>query len=211
MPNPSQIQKTAERRAARAGKKAEHEQAAVTQEHELAALSDRLRGKTTPPTDVEKARDADAKLNEAGLRVDQIGLAEPVVDSDPEDAPVKAKAGTRASQKQTAQLAAEKQAEADLQATVNPLPEHDEHDLSYYRSTNTEPPLHVLNAIARRADDAVKDDARVAAQAAGKAAYEALTEHRDSRSPESRHKTMEKAMRDAAAAKSQVGAADAQK
>lgn len=194
MPNPSQIKKAQDRRAARQGKVAANAQAAVDQEHELAALSDRVRGVTKP--------DPDATYNEAGLRTDQVGMAEPVVQK---------RTGTRAEQKQAAQEAAAAQAEADVQATVNPLPEQDVHDLGYYRANNIDPPLHVLNAIARRADNEHKDDARVAAQAAGKAAYEALTDHRSNRSPESRYKKMEQSMRDAAAAKSQVGAADPEK
>jgi len=204
MPNPSQIQKSAERRAAREGKKAANVKASEQQEHELAALSDRLRGVTQPQTDIEKARDADATYNEAGLRVDQVGMADPI---DEEDQPAP-KATSRKAKTQAAQAAAEVQAEKDLQATINPIGERDEHDLSYYRSTNTEPPLHVLNAIARRADTEMRDEAAEAARAAGKAAYEVLTERRQQRNPESRHKTVETAMRAAAADKSQVGAAE---
>jgi len=206
MPNPSQIQKSAERRAAREGKKAANVKAADQQEHELAALSDRLRGVTQPDA-LAKARDADATFNEAGLRTDQVGMAEPVVDTDPEDRPAP-KANSRKAKKEAAQAAAEVQAERDLQATINPIPEQDEHDLSYYRANQIEPPLHVLNAIARRADNEIRDQAAEAARAAGKAAYDVLTERRQQRDPASRHKTVEKAMRDAAASKSQVGAAD---
>jgi hypothetical protein len=203
MPSTEQIKKAQDRRAAREGKKAANVEAAANQEHELAAISDRLRGVAKP--------DPDAQFNEAGLRVDQIGMADPAEGAD-EDGFHRAAAkpavkGTRAQQKAAQQAAAAAQAEADVQATVNPLPERDEHDLGYYRAHNIEPPLHVLNAIARRADNAIKDDARVAAQAAGKAAYEALTEHKQ-RGPEARHKGIEKALREAAASKSQVGAAD---
>ncbi len=201
MPNAEQMRKTQERRAARAGAKAANVQASQDQEKELAALSDRLRAKKTDP---------DAKFNDAGLRVDQVGMAEPVDDSDPEDAPkTKVKAKTRAAQKAASQIAAERQADIDVRATV--APERDEHDLSYYVAHNIEPPLHVLNAIARRADSEMRDIAADAAQAAGKAAYNVLTERRDQRNPETRHKTVEEAMRAAAAAKAQVGAADPKK
>lgn len=186
MPNPSQINKAAERRAARAGKKAANVDAAAQQEHELAALSDRLRGIVKP--DPGAADDSGSETVIAA----------------------KAKSGTRAEQKAATQAAAAAQAEADVRATVNPLQEHDEHDLSWYRANNVDPPLHVLNAIARRADSVQKDDARIAAQAAGKAAYDALTEHRSARSHESRYKTMDKTMtdaRNAAAAKAQADAA----
>lgn len=193
MPNAEQIRKTQERRAARAGKVKANEQAAVDQEKELAALSDRLRGVTQP--------DPDAEYNEAGLRTDQVGMAAPVV--------AKAAPKSRSAQKVASQIAAEAQADRDVRATVAPLDE-DAHDLSAYAAAGTEPPLHVLNAIARRADNAIKDDARVAAQAAGKAAYEALTEHKQ-RGPEARHKKIEQSLRAAASAKSQVGAADPEK
>lgn len=187
MPNPSQINKAAERRAARAGKKAANVDAAAQQEHELAALSDRLRGIVKP--------DPDDSGNETVVVA-------------------KAKSGTRAEQKAATQAAAAAQAEVDVRATVNPLQERDEHDLSWYRANNVDPPLHVLNAIARRADNVQKDDARIAAQAAGKAAYDALTEHRSARSHESRYKTMDKTMtdaRNAAAAKAQADAAGSTK
>lgn len=195
MPNAEQIRKTQERRAARAGRVKANEQASVDQEKELAALSDRLRGVTQPDPD------ADAEYNEAGLRTDQVGMAAPVV--------AKAAPKSRSAQKVASQIAAEAQADRDVRATVAPL-DKDAHDLSAYAAAGTEPPLHVLNAIARRADNAIKDDARVAAQAAGKAAYEALTEHKQ-RGPEARHKKIEQYLRAAASAKSQVGAADPEK
>lgn len=198
MPNAEQIRKTQERREARANAKKTNTQAAIDQEHELAALSDRLRGQKADP---------DARFNEAGLRVDQVGMAAPIDDTDPEDHPkTSTKAKSRSAQKIAAQLAAEKQAEIDVRAT--PVQKRDEHDLSQYAASGTEPPLHVLNAIARRADQDIRDQAAEAAQAAGKAAYDVLTERRSQRNPETRHKTVEEAMRAAAAAKSQVGAAD---
>lgn len=204
MPNAEQIRKTQERRAARAKAKTDNVQAAEDQEHELAALSDRLRAKKTDP---------DAQFNEAGLRTDQIGMAAAVDDSDPEDAPQKGKkAKSRSAQREAIQIAAAAQAEADVQATVAP-PTVDEHDLSIYRSRGEEPPLHVLNAIAKQADKAMRDEATEAAQAAGRAAYDVLTERRNVRNHESRHKTIEQAerLKSAAAAKSQVGAADPEK
>lgn len=199
MPNVEQMRKTQERREARANAKKANVEAAEQQEHELAALSDRLRGKKADP---------DARFNEAGLRVDQVGMAEPVTDTDPEDRPkTSVKAKSRSAQRAAAQIAAEKQAEADVQATIAP-PEEDEHDLSAYRARGEEPPLHVLNAIAKRADKAMRDEATEAAQAAGKAAYDVLTERRNQRNHESRFKTVETAQRAMAAKKAQVGAAD---
>lgn len=201
MPNAEQIRKTQERREARANAKKTNVQASIDQEHELAALSDRLRAK-------KGQVDPDARFNEAGLRVDQVGMAAAaeVDDTDPEDHPkTSVKAKSRAAQKVAAQIAAEQQADIDVRATVA---QPDEHDLSQYAANGTEPPLHVLNAIARKADNDMRDTAAEAAQAAGRAAYDVLTERRNQRNPETRHKTVEEAMRAAAAAKSQVGAAD---
>ena len=68
---------------------------------------------------------------------------------------------------------AAEQADRDA-AVVAELPE-DRLDLSYYRARGEEPPLHVLNAIAKRDSMAIKDDARELARAVGKVAYEEAT------------------------------------
>lgn len=198
MANAAQIRKAQERREARKNAVQKNEQASKDQEKELAALSDRLRGVSSGERGVEND----------DLDKSQVGLADPMP-AEYQNPSVRQMPKGPSNKKIAAQKAAEAQAERDLQATVNPLDEQaDVHDLSRYAARGEEPPLHVLNAIARRADNTIKDEARVAAQAAGKAAYEALTEHRSNRSPEARHKKIEQAMRDAAAAKSQVGAAD---
>jgi len=203
MANAAQIRKAQERREARRNAVQKNEQASKDQEKELAALSDRLRG-------VAKNEDGtvDRGVENDSLDRTQVGLAEPMPTNYQNPSARQMPKGP-SNKKIAAQQAAEAQAQRDLEATVNPLDDQpDVHDLSQYAARGEEPPLHVLNAIARRADNTIKDDARIAAQAAGKAAYDALTEHRSNRSPEARHKKIEQAMRDAAAAKSQVGAAD---
>jgi hypothetical protein len=186
MANAAQIKKAQDRREARKNAVKGNEEAAKRQEYELAALSDKLRGVSNPdapPVDISA----------------HIATTQPMP-ADYENPSERPRKGP-SSRKIAAQQAAEAQAEIDVRATVNPLDEQITHDLSYYTARGEEPPLHVLNAIAKQNDNAIKDDARIAAQAAGKAAYDALTEHRSNRSPESRYKKIEQTMKDAAAAK----------
>lgn len=156
MPNLDNIRKAQERREARANKKAENTQAAEDQERELAALSDRLRGKLSPE---EKAAATAAGGDDDALEPKQT---------------TKAKNVSRAASKRQRQEEAEKQAEADLQATVAP-DDDEEIDLTPYRSTGRHVPLHVLNKLAARADQNTRDEAREVAQAVGKLAYAELS------------------------------------
>lgn len=166
----NEAQKAQERREAREKGKATNAQAAIDQEFNLAALHDRLVRQA-------KGEETDADRED--------GIAEK---RSPPPAPV-ARKDMRAAQ----QIVAAKQAERDAQATVAPLVEEPV-NLAAYTSKGLEPPLHVLNALARRADNAIRDEARDVAQVVGKAAFDELSGRRKA-GHESRQRSVTEAMR----------------
>lgn len=181
MPNLDTIRKSQERRAAREAKVEANKQEAKDQEYNLAKLSE----------DLQKAR--------GNKPVSHVEGEAPVDDSDPEGASIvgdrkrpdsrasrDARARSRGEQKIMRQLAAEKQADKDAQATVAPDDPDEVIDLSIYTNRGIEPPLHVLNKLAVRADRAMRDEAREVGQAVGRAAMDVLTERRATQSRESR-------------------------
>lgn len=186
MPNLEGIRRTAERRAARSQKTKENVQAAVDQEAALAELKNRV--------DREKAgtaTEADTDiLNALRQRAEQ---------------QAKPQRQSRAQRRIEQQITATAQAEADVQRTVAPLDDTPV-DLSYYSSRGIEPPLHVLNHMAKQADKAMRDTNRDAASAAGKAVFDVLNDKRPESGRESRNKTVATAMRAMADAKAKQAA-----
>lgn len=181
MPNLDTIRKSQERRAAREAKKAEHEQEAKDQEFSLAKLSEQLQasrgGKPKSHVEGEELVNDDDDVEGASIVGDR---------KRPDSrASRDARARSRSEQKVMRQLAAEKQADIDAQATVAPDDQEDI-DLAHYRQRGIEPPLHILNKLAVRADRAMRDEAREVGQAVGRAAMDVLTERRASQSRESR-------------------------
>lgn len=81
----------------------------------------------------------------------------------------KAKAQSRAEKREAAAKAAERQAEEDVRV----MPEKpSEETIQSYLERGETPPLHLLNALAKKADVALKDEARTMANAVGKVAFE---------------------------------------
>lgn len=113
--------------------------------------------------------------------------------------PVKPAANiTRAASIKAKRRAAEVQAAKD--ATLVPEEVEVEKFLGENAYGNT-PPLHVLNAIASKADAAIRDEARQIANAAGKAAFDLAVGRRGRHDTVNRHRRMRDQMAAADAAK----------
>lgn len=96
---------------------------------------------------------------------------------------------TAATRKAAARKAAEEQAEKDVRQTAEAP------DIKTYLARGETPPLHVLNALAKNADAGVRDEARVVANAAGKAAFDQLVGRRSPRGDvHTRHKRVRTAV-----------------
>lgn len=145
MPNAEQVKKAQERREARTAGKAAAIETSAAELIEHARLSELQ----------AKARDGDLKAAET-LAVRQ-----------PPKPPVSA---SKAARKEQARKAAEKQADADVRVTSQI--DEDDLDLTKWRERGQEVPLNILNAIAQRNDQALRDEAKELARAVGTYTYE---------------------------------------
>jgi hypothetical protein len=179
MPNPESIRKQAEKRAQRKAARTGNEEKVKTETQELAAL-----------TQLQKAAKTDPKAA-AELREKQ----------PPKPA---AKPLSKKEKQVAARKAAEKQADADARVTAKV--DEDKLDLAYYRDRGIDPPLHVLNEIAKRNDAAIRSDARDLARAVAEVAYEQAT-NRDTRARHSRERKMQNALAEQAKIKAAKDAA----
>lgn len=166
MPNPEAMKNAAQKREARRAAREANAVKADAQEKEMSILTE-LQNKAK--TDPEAAAALRAKA--------------------PEKPPVRKL--TKAQRMAEERKAAEAQAEADVRV-LSALPEADL-DLSKWEARGEKPPLHILNAIAQRNDQAIRDDAREMAQAVGKLVYEQANA-RDSRGRHLRERRMQQAI-----------------
>jgi hypothetical protein len=181
MPNLDTIRKSQERRAAREAKVKATEQESKDQEYKLAKLSEQLQaqrgGKPKSHIEGEEPVSDDDDVEGASIVGDR-RRPDSRADRD-------ARARSRGEQKIMRQIAAEKQADLDAQATTAP-DDGENVDLAFYRQRGVEPPLHVLNKLAVRADRQMRDEAREVGQAVGRAAMDVLSERRATQGRESR-------------------------
>lgn len=173
MPNPESIRKAQEKREARKAARAGNAAAVTDQTAKLAKLTELQKKAKTDPQAAEELRK-----------------------TQPPKAPVKPV--SKKERQVQARKAAEQQAARD--AAVVPQVDEDKLDLGYYTSRGLEPPLHVLNQIAKRNDVAIRDDARSLARAVGEVAYEQALS-RDHRNRHSRMRRINKAIAEADAIK----------
>jgi hypothetical protein len=171
MPNPESIRKQAEKRAQRKAARTGNEAAVVDQTAKLAKLTElQKKAKTSP---------------EAAAELQRV-------------TPPKPKVIAKKDRQAAARKAAEVQADAD--ARVVPTIDEDKLELSYYTSRGIEIPLHVLNRIAKRADVAIRDEARDIARAVAEVTYDQVLD-RDQRNRHKRERRMVKALNEMAALK----------
>lgn len=173
MVNPESIRKAADKRAQRKAAREGTEDAVRTQTEELAKLT-QLQNEAK--TDAGKAQEL---IKQQPLK--------PVV-----------KPMSKKERQLAARKAAEKQADAD--ARVVPQVDDEKMTLAYYNDRGLEPPLHVLNHIAKMNDGAIRDDARDLARAVAEVAYDQALD-RDHRNRHTRERKMNKAIAEAAALK----------
>lgn len=146
MPNADSITKAKERREARVAGKAAAVEKSAAELIETAKLSE-LQGKA-------KSGDKEA--------------ASTLVQRQPQR--TASVAQTKKQRQEAARKEAEKQAERDVRVTSEI--DESELDLATWTARGQEPPLHILNAIAQRNDQALREDARELARAVGQYAYE---------------------------------------
>ncbi len=166
MPNPESIKKAADRRAARATARAENNEQAA---------ADLLK-----TTELASEQAAERKATKGEL-----------------PAPKKAARPTAVSRKDkqaAARVAAEKQAEADA-SVVAEIPA-EKLDLAYYRDRGIDPPLHILNALAKENDAAIREDAREFARDVGNMVYQQASNRDAGRGRHSRERRMNRAIQE---------------
>lgn len=166
MPNPEAMKNAAQKREARRAAREANTDAANTQEVEQAKLTELQNKARVDP--------------EAAAELREQSKSRPVV-----------KKVSKAERQAAARKAADAQAEVDVRVT-NEVSE-DDLDLTKYAERGEEPPLHILNALAQRNDQAIRDDAREMAQAVGKMVYEQANS-RDSRGRHARERRMKMIM-----------------
>lgn len=89
----------------------------------------------------------------------------------------------------------EKQAQLDGEMVPKPL---DEIDLAYYRDNNLPVPLPILNAMAAKASEGIKNDAREVAKLVGEKTFAELSGRAPERSRYSRQRKVSRALAEAA-------------
>lgn len=182
MPSADKLREAAKKREERAAARDRNTAKAEEQTQELAKL-----------TQLQKAAKTDP---DAAKELAATQPAKPVV-----------KPMTKKEKQAAARKAAEKQADAD--ARVVPQLDESKLDLAYYRDRGVEPPLNVLNEIAKRNDVAIRDDARDLARAVGEVAYNQALD-RDHRNRHARERRINRAIAEAERAKAAAEAAQKQ-